>query len=158
MSFQGGMVLGAIIASVKKNCPNKARAIFIYSALAMTGFVIFAIAPKGLYFFISIGAITTGLTLPITNSFYQTTVPLDKMGRVSSISSTISTAILPIGTILSGPLAEFLGIPLLYFYCSLLSLMVIGIVWSGTNIRKVDFSTSTENRELINEKINEIIE
>jgi len=127
-------------------------------ALGMVGFVIFAIAPKGFYFVIGIGATLTGLTLPIvgslTSTFYQTTVPPDKMGRVSSISSTISASILPIGTILSGPLAEILGIPILFFYCSVLSLVVIVSVWTLTNIRKVDFDNIDENKEIIYEKIN----
>ena len=156
--FQGGIIIGAVIASVKKKWDHKVRALFIYMALGMVGLVIFAIAPKGFYIIISIGAILTGLTLPITGSltatFYQTTVPLDKMGRVSSISGTISASILPIGTILSGPLAEILGIPILFFYCSVLSLIVIASVWSFTNIRKVDFDNVTENREIIYEKLN----
>lgn len=156
--FQGGIVLGAIFASIKKKWDHKARAIFINMALGMVGFVIFAIAPKGFYFVIGIGATLTGLTLPIvgslTSTFYQTTVPPDKMGRVSSISSTISASILPIGTILSGPLAEILGIPILFFYCSVLSLVVIVSVWTLTNIRKVDFDNIDENKEIIYEKIN----
>jgi len=156
--FQGGIILGAVIASVKKKWDHKSRSIFIHMALGMVGLVIFAIAPKGFYIVISAGAILTGLTLPITGSltatYYQTTVPLDKMGRVSSISSTISASILPIGTILSGPLAEILGIPVLFLICSVLSLIAIVSVWSFTNIRKVDFDNSAKNKELISEKIN----
>jgi len=160
--FQGGIVLGAIIAVVKKKWDHKVRAIFVNMALAMVGLVIFAIAPSGFYFVISIGAILTGITLPITSSltavFYQTTVPPDKMGRVSSISSTISASILPIGTLLSGPLAEVLGIPLLFFYCSELSLIVIVSVWTLTNIRKVDFDNIDENKKIIYEKLNKVKE
>ena len=156
--FQGGIVLGAVIASVKKKWDHKVRVLFINMALAMVGLAIFGIAPQGLYFVISIGAILTGITLPITSSltavFYQTTVPPDKMGRVSSISGTISASILPIGTILSGPLAEILGIPLLFFYCSVLSLIVIASIWILTNIRKVDFDNIAENKRILNEKIN----
>lgn len=158
--FQGGIVLGAVIASVKKNWSHKVRALFVNMALAMVGLAIFAIAPSGLYFVISIGAVLTGITLPITSSltavFYQTTVPPDKMGRVSSISGTISASILPIGTLLSGPLAEIIGIPLLFFYCSELSLVVIISIWILTNIRKVDFDNIAENKRIINEKMNNI--
>lgn len=156
--FQGGIVLGAVIASVKKKWDHKVRVLFINMALAMVGLAIFGIAPQGLYFVISIGAILTGITLPITSSltavFYQTTVPPDKMGRVSSISGTISASILPIGTLLSGPLAEIIGIPLLFFYCSVLSLIVIASIWILTNIRKVDFDNIAENKRILNEKIN----
>ena len=93
----------------------------------------------------------------LTSTFIQTTVPLDKMGRVSSISAAISASILPIGTILSGPLAEILGISLLFFYCAILGLIVTSSIWTLTNIRKVDLDNVTENREKINEKINNVI-
>jgi hypothetical protein len=39
-----------------------------------------------------------------------------------------------------------------------LSLLVIGVVLSFINIRKVDFNNTNESREIINEKINGIIE
>jgi DHA3 family macrolide efflux protein-like MFS transporter len=129
-------------------------------AIGMVGIAIFAIAPKGLYIMIGAGITLTGLTLPITGSltatYYQTTVPLDKMGRVGSISGTISASILPIGTILSGPLAEILGIPTLFFLCSVLSLIVIVAVWGFSNIESVDFDNNAENKELLHEKINNI--
>ena len=158
--YQGGIILGAVIASVKKKWDHKARAIFIYMAIGMVGIAIFAIAPKGLYIMIGAGITLTGLTLPITGSltstYYQTTVPLDKMGRVGSISGTISASILPIGTILSGPLAEILGIPTLFLLCSVLSLIVIVAVWGFSNIESVDFDNNAENKELLHEKINNI--
>jgi len=159
--FQGGIIIGAVITSMKKNWSHKIRTIFISNGIGMVGLTILAIAPKGLYVIICVGAVLMGLTLPIvsslTSTFIQTTVPLDKMGRVSSISAAISASILPIGTILSGPLAEILGISLLFFYCAILGLIVTSSIWTLTNIRKVDFDNVTENREKINEKINNVI-
>lgn len=158
--FQGGIVIGAVITSMKKIWSHKIRIIFICNGIGMVGLTILAIAPKGLYVIIAAGAIIMGLTLPIVSSlistFIQTTVPPDKMGRVSSISAAVSASILPIGTILSGPLAEILGISSLFFYCAILGLIVIGSIWTLTSIRKVDFDNIAENREKINEKINNI--
>jgi len=155
--FQGGIVVGAIITIIKSEWKNKIRVIFINMALGMIGLVIFALAPRGIYIIIGIGGLITGITLPIvsslTSTFIQTTVPLDKMGRVSSISGSISASILPIGTILSGPLADILGISPLFFYCSVLGLVVIISTWLFTNIRKVDLDKVEENKKTINEKI-----
>jgi len=57
-------------------------------------------------------AVITGMTLPIVNTIYmtiiQTVVPVDKMGRVSSVDQSLSMAIFPIGTLISGPLAELI--------------------------------------------------
>jgi len=158
--FQGGIVIGAVITSIKKDWTHKVRTIFISNGIGMVGITIFALAPKGFYLIIAGGAVLMGLTLPIvsslTTTFIQTTVPPDKMGRVSSISSALSASILPIGTILSGPLAEILGISSLFFYSAILGLIVIASIWTLTNIRKVDLDKVAENREIINEKINNI--
>jgi len=159
--FQGGIVIGAVITSIKKNWSHKIRTIFISNGIGMVGLTILAIAPKGLYIIIGVGAVLMGLTLPIlsslTSTFIQMTVPLDKMGRVSSISAAITASILPIGTILSGPLAEILGISSLFFYCAILGLIVTFSIWTFTNIRKVDFDNVAENREKIDNKINNVI-
>lgn len=159
--FQGGIVIGAVITSMKKNWSHKIRTIFISNGIGMVGLTILAIAPKGLYIIIAVGAVLMGLTLPIvsslTSTFIQMTVPLDKMGRVSSISASITASILPIGTILSGPLAEILGISSLFFYCAILGLIVTFSIWTFTNIRRVDFDNVAENREKIDNKINNVI-
>ncbi len=157
--FQGGMVLGALITFVKKKWPHKIRVVFSNLAIGMIGYIILALAPKGSYIIISIGAIIMGLTFPITSSlittFIQTTVPPDKMGRVMSITSTLTISTAPIGTILVGPLAEILGIPYLFFFSAILGLIVAGSIWIFTNIRKVDFD-DTDAIKKVNEKINNI--
>jgi len=155
--FQGGMVLGSLITSIKKKWRNKTRTIFINLVIGMIGYIILALAPKGAYIVIGVGAVLMGLTFPITTSlimaFVQTTVPLNKMGRVMSINQTLSTAIAPIGTILVGPLAEFFGIPILFFFSAILGIIVAGSLWLFTNIRKVDFDDMNIIKE-VNEKIN----
>jgi len=100
-----------------------------------------------------------GFNLPIINSLYQTflqtAVPADKLGRVTSIDHTLSSAISPIGSLLSGPLALLLGIPALYFYGGLLGVICTLGFWSFTGIRKVDLDSKSE-LERINGKIEEL--
>ena len=93
-----------------------------------------------------------GFNLPIINSLYQTfmqtTVPPDKLGRVTSIDFTLSSVISPIGALLSGPLALLLGIQPLFFYCSLLGLLFTIGFWSFTGIRKVDLDNKGALEEI----------
>ena len=100
-----------------------------------------------------------GFNLPIINSLYQTflqtTVPADKMGRVTSIDQTLSSAISPLGSLLAGPLALILGIPALFFYCGLIGLLCTIGFWSFTGIRKVDMDSEKE-LERINGQIEQI--
>ncbi|MHA2472614.1 MAG: MFS transporter [Promethearchaeota archaeon] len=159
MVFTGGMIAGAILTSVKKSWNNKIRVIFISISVALIGYMIFAVAPQGSFLIIGIGGVILGFNLPIINSLYQTflqtTVPADKMGRVSSIDQTLGSAISPLGSLLAGPLALILGIPALFFYCGLIGLLVTIGFWSFTSIRKVDMDSEKE-LERINGKIEEI--
>jgi len=68
ISFQGGMVIGALITSIKKKWKNKVKVIFANLGIGMVGYIILALAPRGIWFIISIGAIIMGLTFPIINS------------------------------------------------------------------------------------------
>jgi len=159
MILTGGMIVGALFTSIKKNWNNKIRVIFISIAIALIGYMIFALAPSGSYLVLGIGGVILGFNLPIINSLYQTflqtTVPADKLGRVTSIDSTLSSAMSPAGSLLSGPIALMIGIPLLFFYCGLLGVLVTIGIWVLTGIRKVDIDSKSE-LDKINGKIEEI--
>ncbi|MFW9782243.1 MAG: MFS transporter [Candidatus Heimdallarchaeota archaeon] len=145
MCFTGGMIAGALLTSVKKNWNNKIRVIFISLVFALLGYMTFGIAPPGLFLIIGIGGAVLGFNLPIINSLYQTfiqtTVPADKLGRVTSIDHTVSSAISPAGSLLSGPVALFLGIPALFFYCGLIGVICTIGFWTFTGIKKVDMDS-----------------
>ncbi len=159
MFFTGGMISGAILTSVKKNWNNKIRVIFISLVIALIGYLIFAIAPPGSFIILGLGGAILGFNLPIINSLYQTfvqtTVPADKLGRVTSIDYALSSAISPIGALISGPLALIFGIQSLFIYFSLIGILCTIGFWSFTGIRKVDMD-SIGALEEINGKIKNI--
>jgi MFS family permease len=159
MTFTGGLISGAILTSVKKNWNNKIRTIFIALGLAMVGYLIFALAPSGQYYIIALGGIVLGFNLPIVNAlaqtYMQTAVPPDKLGRVGSIDHALSSAISPIGSILSGPLALIFGIQGLYILFSIIGILCTIGFWSFTGIRKVDFDSESMLKE-VNGKIENI--
>jgi len=159
MVFTGGMILGAIVTSVKKKWNNKIRVIFISIVVAMIGYLVFSIAPIGSFVIMGIGGVILGFNLPIINSLYQTfvqtTVPADKLGRVTSIDHALSSAISPIGAIISGSLALVFGIQALLIYCSVIGILWTIGIWFFTGIRKVDMDSKGALEE-INEKIESI--
>lgn len=160
MIFTGGMIAGAILTSIKKNWNKKIRVIFISIVVALMGYILFALAPSGSYLIMGIGGAILGFNLPIINSLYQTflqiTVPIDKMGRVTSIDNAISSAISPIGTLLSGPLAVLIGIQLLFVFSGLTGVIITIAFWSFTGIRKIDIDSKSE-LEKINNQIENLI-
>lgn len=159
MVFTGGMIGGAILTSIKKNWNNKIRVIFISLVLALIGYFIFALAPSGSFYILGLGGAILGFNLPIINSLYQTfvqtAVPADKLGRITSIDHTLSSAISPIGSLLSGPLAVVFGIQALFIYCSLIGILCTIGTWSFTGIRRVDLDSKEALAE-INGKIDNI--
>ncbi|MFX1430664.1 MAG: MFS transporter [Promethearchaeota archaeon] len=159
ITFTGGMIAGALVTSIKKNWKNKIRVIFISLLIALIGYMIFAIAPIGNYYIMGLGGIILGFNLPIINALYQTflqtTVPVDKLGRVTSIDHTLSSAMSPLGSLISGPMALLIGIPSLFFFSGFLGVACTVCFWTFTGIRKVDIESKSVLEE-INGKIDKI--
>ncbi|UCC19902.1 MAG: MFS transporter [Promethearchaeota archaeon] len=143
MILQGGMIIGAVIPSIKKKWKNSIRTMFIGILVLNIGYLMYAIAPIGYYPIIGSGAFVLGFILPIVNTILltvvQKTVPQDKMGRVFSILNTLSMIASPIGAIVSGPLSEIFGISWVYFYCAILGIVISLSIYMFTNLRHIDY-------------------
>ncbi|MHA2009801.1 MAG: MFS transporter [Promethearchaeota archaeon] len=141
--FNVGMVLGALITSLKKNWNHKIFVYFSGLMVVMGTLSVLGLAPTGFFLLIAGVAIITGMVLPIVNTIYitivQTVVPADKMGRVSSVDQSLSMAISPIGTLIAGPIAEVIGINNLFIYCALIGVVVTFVTWRFTKIRSINY-------------------
>jgi DHA3 family macrolide efflux protein-like MFS transporter len=142
------MIAGAIIASFKKDWKHKIPIMFYAIAFAGIGYGILAFIPIGFFILIGITLLTMGLIVPFINILYstilQTRVPHDKLGRVISIDTTLSIGISPLGSVIAGPLAELIGINLLYLSCAILMIIFIISLYFFTGIRHIDYSIQTE--------------
>ena len=137
--LNGGMLIGALITSIKKEWKHGTFIYFGGEFTLMVAYAIIAISPPGFFLQMSIGAAIFGLMVPILNTIYltimQIKVPADKMGRISSIDYAISMAISPIGTIISGPLAELFGVANLFLYCAIIGMIIAIILWWIAHVR-----------------------
>jgi len=143
MTFsQIGSISGALISSVKKNWKHKVTTMMLLTIIFFIAYGSVILAPTGNFLFIGICVLVAFSTFPINWAIYmtilQTGVPKDKIGRVVSIDHMISMAITPIGAIISGPLAELMGINNLYLVSALLGIAFTIIIWSFTKIRILD--------------------
>lgn len=131
--MNGGTLLGALVTSIKKNWKHGFSVYFGGELLLMVTYGIIGISPHGFFLLMSIAAAIFGFTIPIINTIYLTImqhkVPKEKMGRISSIDWAISSAISPIGAIISGPLAEIFGVPKFFLYCSIIGVLITLILW-----------------------------
>ena len=126
--MQGGMILGALVPFFKKKWKNQIRVLFIGMIIINFGYLLYGLAPIGFYSIIGAGAFIMGFIIPIVDiiviTVVQSTVPSDKMGRVSSILNTLMMVASPIGAILAGPLSELFGVSFLYMICAILGIII----------------------------------
>lgn len=91
---------------------------------------------------IALALLIAGFTLPIINvssqTIWQQVVPPDKMGRVMSVRTTIAWFVMPIGMILSGVLAEIIGIVQLFFASAVLGIACLAYSWFMTGLPDVE--------------------
>jgi DHA3 family macrolide efflux protein-like MFS transporter len=157
MVLQGGMIVGAIIPSIKKKWNNSIRTLIIGIVVLNIGYLMYAIAPIGFYPMMASGALILGFVLPIINTIVltvvQKTIPQNKMGRVFSILNTLSMVASPIGAIVSGPLSEIFGVSWLYFYCAIISIIVALSAYFFMGLRHVNYDKEINgsNENLKNE-------
>jgi Na+/melibiose symporter-like transporter len=152
MSFMNiGMLVGSLITTFKKEWKYGHFIYFSGELMLMITYGIIALSPYGFFLSMAIAAGIMGMTIPIINTIYltimQKRVPLDKMGRISSIDWAISSAISPIGTLIAWPLSEIFGVPLLFLYSSILGIIITLIIWwiSHTRVNNNRLDESTKN-------------
>lgn len=152
MIMQGGMILGSLAVSLIKKWNNKMRTFFVGIMLINIGYLLYALAPIGFYPMIGMASSIVGFMMPFVDiiviTVIQISVPLDKMGRVSSILNTLMMVASPIGAILAGPLSEVFGVSNLYMICAITSMIVTILPYIFTGIRHIDF-----DKEILDEKI-----
>ncbi len=142
--LQAGVIGGAFITSIKKEWKHKIEVTFIGIGIIGIGYAFLAFVPTGFFMLIGILLLIMGITLPIINTIYQTilqtNVPQDKLGRVTSIDSTLSSIISPLGIIIAGPITVLIGIHSLFLFCAIAIILVTLITYFFTGIRHVNYN------------------
>jgi len=140
--MQGGILAGGILMSVIKGFKKKAAVSVLSLYVQHLGYVIIALTPTGLFWFMAMGELIYHVTLPIINvsimTIIQTVVPEEMQGRVTSVLISMATAAVPFGMILSGAIVEFTGTVNLFLGCSGLGILTLTLSWLFTDVRHVE--------------------
>ncbi|MEJ2276736.1 MAG: MFS transporter [Candidatus Lokiarchaeota archaeon] len=138
-----GMIGGSLVATIKSSWKHRVGTILFAILIASGGYLTAALAPIGFFLIIGIGGLIRAGMIPIINTNFltiiQTNVEKEKQGRIMAIVMAISSAVSPIGMIISGPLAKFIGIKELYIWCAISQMISVFIVWFFTNVKKVRY-------------------
>ncbi|MEM2302734.1 MAG: MFS transporter [Candidatus Bathyarchaeia archaeon] len=136
---QIGMLLGGVLMSVIKGFRRKmlTAMYFLYVFFAM--YALIALSPKGFFWLIASAMFASHFCLPIINvsfiTLVQIIVPKHLYGRVSSVMMTLCNLASPVGMIISGPLANYMGIVNLFLGCSILGTLCLTLSLLFTDIR-----------------------
>jgi DHA3 family macrolide efflux protein-like MFS transporter len=140
--LQGGILGGGLIMSLKKDFKKKVATTIASIAVAFCGYALIALTPRGSFWFMALGALIFALCIPIANVLMQTimqiVVPLDMQGRVGSVTTALSMAAQPIGTLMSGAIVQFTPTAYLFLSCSLLGIIVSASSWFFTDVRHLE--------------------
>ncbi len=146
--MQTGMIIGAIIASSKKDWRNRVRVISTCISISVIGYILSALSPTGNFILIGVGGMFRAGMVPLINTNFltiiQLQVPPEKQGKVMSIVVSLAWAVIPLGSLVSGPIAEAIGIVSLYVTFAILQLVTLLIILLFTNVRKVKYETIYE--------------
>ncbi|TFG19385.1 MAG: MFS transporter, partial [Promethearchaeota archaeon] len=167
-AFPAGILIGSLITSIKKKWKNQSKWILgglILISVSYSLLVLPKLLPDSYFFLIYIFSFLMALFLPIVNvlllTIMQMIIPIDKMGRMSSLMMVFSSIATPIGMIGSGFLADGLapvsgpmgGIGFLFVLCGAVMLMVSILTYMFTDWRKMGSSGSPDEIEENSEEI-----
>lgn len=140
--LQGGILGGGLIMFLKKDFKKKVATTIASIAVAFCGYALIALTPRGSFWFMALGALVFALCIPIANVLMQTimqiVVPLDMQGRVGSVTTALSMAAQPVGTLMSGVIVQFTPTSYLFLSCSLLGILVSISSWFFTDVHHLE--------------------
>ncbi|RPF47336.1 DHA3 family macrolide efflux protein-like MFS transporter [Hydrogenoanaerobacterium saccharovorans] len=126
--FSFGMLTGSLLLGILGRKINKIRAISgsiaVYGAgVLLTGLL----PPNGFYVFIILSAIM-GVSVPfytgVEISILQMKIKEEYLGRILSLSASISMVAMPLGLVLSGTFAEVIGVEKWFLFSGIFTLIL----------------------------------
>ncbi len=140
--FGAGSLLGGLTMSITKEFKKKMVVGVVFVYVIFLGYSIIALTPTGMFWVMALGALIGSFGSPIFNvsliTILQTVVPLQMQGRVNSVLIALATAAMPLGMLISGPLAEYIGTSNLFLACVIFGVTTLTISWVFTDMRRVE--------------------
>jgi DHA3 family macrolide efflux protein-like MFS transporter len=138
-----GTIIGVIITAIKGTWRNKTSIISLMILIHGITFALFAFAPTGNFVLLIMYSAIMGLTLPIISAILltilQTSVPLEKVGKISSIYNLFSSGLIYAAGTISGIFASFIGLSLFFFILATLYIISTIMIFFFTNLRNIDY-------------------
>jgi DHA3 family macrolide efflux protein-like MFS transporter len=140
--IEGGMIAGGLAMSIVSTIKRKATAMAVSFYAIFLGYLLIALAPTSMFWFMGIAGLAAALFIPVVNvlaaTITQTVIPLDMQGRANSVNLALVTAATPIGIVVSGALVEFVNTSYMFVGCAVAGFLAITCMWLFTGFRHVE--------------------
>jgi DHA3 family macrolide efflux protein-like MFS transporter len=150
--FQMGSLLGGLIIIVKNFQPQFGNVVFAVF-VAFCGLFIISIAPVGFFPILVVGSLIAGLSIGTVDimivTILQVNIPSEFQGRVFSILFMLVKSILPIAILITGILAEIVGISIIYLVNPILGFLLVAYLFLGGKISTFDQNLKKNNQPSI---------
>ncbi len=142
VGFQLGLILGSIVVSLKKEWKRKSLMVTFGLSSVWLGSIMFALAPPGNFIWLVVSGFIITFLLPIATTLvvtmFQSSIPLDKMGRVISFFTMLNSAGMLFGYIVAGPLANWLGTTEIIIGAGVIGLVFTLYMYFFSSMRHMD--------------------
>ncbi|MDH7477822.1 MAG: MFS transporter, partial [Candidatus Bathyarchaeota archaeon] len=143
MAFiHAGILTGGVVMSVMKGFKRKMFVSAISLYIIFIGYAFVAFTPKGLFWFMAMSGLLMTFCVPIVNvllqTIFQTIVPMKMQGRVNSVVMALASAATPLGMILSGIFAGFVGTANFFIACAITGILIVTFSWLFTDVKHVE--------------------
>lgn len=136
--LQAGVLAGGLIMAMYRGFKNKIATSMVFIAILFAGYAVVAVAPVGNFQIMAFGAVIMGFALAPANVLLSTVMqivtPVELMGRVDSVSGSLSSAATPIGMLLSGVIVALTGTARLFLACSIAGLGLLAFSYFFTDV------------------------
>jgi MFS transporter, DHA3 family, macrolide efflux protein len=140
--IEAGMLVGGLAMTALGVFKRKATAIAISFYVIFLGYLLIAVSPAGLFWFMGAAGLMAALFIPAVNilaaTITQTVIPLDVQGRVNSVNLALVTAASPIGMVASGAIVGFVNTSYMFVGCAVAGFISISLMWMFTGLRHVE--------------------
>jgi MFS transporter, DHA3 family, macrolide efflux protein len=141
-----GMLVGGLAMTAVGVFKRKALAIAISFYVIFLGYLLIALSPTGMFWFMGAAGLIAALFIPVVNvlaaTITQTVIPLEAQGRASSVNLALVTAAAPIGMIVSGAVVEVVNTSYMFVGCAVAGFVSITLMWAFTGLRHVEAKAS----------------
>jgi DHA3 family macrolide efflux protein-like MFS transporter len=138
LAFSLGMIAGGSLMAWWGGFRNRIHTFIV--AVLMFGVFLIALGLTPIFWLYLMWMLLVGVALPMFNTvvtaLLQEKVEEHMLGRVFSLNTMLNSAMLPLGMLMLGPLADLVSVELLMVLCGILVLIQVLVMWRNQSFRE----------------------